>query len=118
MGTILHVALRHGLALLCAAASFLRLAHSDGLCHIGKCINCMSCAGDCFSKCMYFTKQNMCCCDAPPGFFAQGYGAIPCPGGTYQDTEGSAGCKSCNATSSVLYNLTIGGATDLVDCQR
>eukprot|EP00929_Paragymnodinium_shiwhaense_P110383 TRINITY_DN77371_c0_g1_i1.p1 TRINITY_DN77371_c0_g1~~TRINITY_DN77371_c0_g1_i1.p1 ORF type:complete len:192 (-),score=33.94 TRINITY_DN77371_c0_g1_i1:64-639(-) len=88
------------------------------LCNDGECLNCRSCSGDCTSRCRCFGEVNTCCCPAPVGSFARGYGQIPCPGGTFQDSLGRGHCRPCNDTADVLYNLSKRGATSTADCRK
>merc|ERR1711971_1123631 len=92
-------------------------AGNTGFCRLGHCINCMYCSGDCADKCMCFTQANTCCCNAPPGHFSRGYGAIPCIGGTYQDLEGAPMCKPCS-NDNQLYDVNYRGALSAVDCEQ
>eukprot|EP00429_Kryptoperidinium_foliaceum_P059309 CAMPEP_0176079418 /NCGR_PEP_ID=MMETSP0120_2-20121206/39722_1 /TAXON_ID=160619 /ORGANISM="Kryptoperidinium foliaceum, Strain CCMP 1326" /LENGTH=188 /DNA_ID=CAMNT_0017413177 /DNA_START=106 /DNA_END=668 /DNA_ORIENTATION=- len=89
-----------------------------GLCMDGQCINCIYCAGDCYSRCTCYNDINVCCCSSPPGYFARGYDKIACPGGTYQDDPGSVSCKACDEREDVLYNIHYRGATDKLECME
>merc|ERR1740139_138719 len=89
----------------------------SGICFPGFCVNCAYCDGDCFSQCTCISDLNFCCCPTPPGHFSRGYGKVPCPGGTYQDDRGEAGCKACNTTNET-YHVHTRGAIDPVDCQE
>eukprot|EP00928_Gymnodinium_smaydae_P026126 TRINITY_DN20604_c0_g4_i1.p1 TRINITY_DN20604_c0_g4~~TRINITY_DN20604_c0_g4_i1.p1 ORF type:complete len:212 (-),score=29.39 TRINITY_DN20604_c0_g4_i1:197-832(-) len=97
-------------------------AEKSGLCGVGRCINCISCAGDCRSerRCDCFDEANTCCCSCPVGHYARGWGQIACPGGTYQDEMGAWSCKPCNATAvqGGLFNVSIRGAIYLEDCAQ
>lgn len=107
------LALLEQLAQPAAAAAALDI----GLCEIGRCINCFYCDGTCFDNCKCYSDINTCCCVAPPGHYARGYGKVPCPGGTYSDRKGAMKCKPCNTSDSdQKYNLNKRGAIDLMDC--
>ncbi|CAE7838537.1 unnamed protein product [Symbiodinium sp. CCMP2592] len=94
------------------------LTGDGGFCEDGRCINCNFCDGDCFDACSCNSELNTCCCLAPPGHFSRGYEKISCPGGTYQDLAGQRSCKPCSTDASVLFNVDMRGAVDLVDCEE
>eukprot|EP00931_Biecheleriopsis_adriatica_P069653 TRINITY_DN43478_c0_g1_i1.p1 TRINITY_DN43478_c0_g1~~TRINITY_DN43478_c0_g1_i1.p1 ORF type:complete len:216 (-),score=27.40 TRINITY_DN43478_c0_g1_i1:12-599(-) len=91
---------------------------SPGFCPDGQCFNCMYCNGDCLDDCSCFSDINTCCCKAPPGHYARGYEAVPCPGGTYQPGVGQISCIPCNTSEGALFDVTYRGAVDLFDCEE